>query len=314
MTIVGHDIISYLRRQEECSMGRSFVALLNRMARAAARQQRMAEADRRRSVREQQMQAREHERVLLRADKAARQRYLQAREDDAAAAALEVEERVDELSNVLQHTLAIDDTIRFDDLKVYLDFPPFIPSPGMVEPAMPPIRANFGPDDTSSPGFLGGLLPGAKGKHQQAIQQADAAFAVAMTHYERLEKLRLEQLAAARQAYLRTRDGHGSILGARNREVDQLRTSYFAGEPPAIIGYAGMVLERSRYPEGFPQEYRTAYVPESKQLVVDYELPGPGIVPESGDFKYNKTKDEIQAKPRKPAEMRQLFTRKSSPP
>jgi restriction system protein len=31
-----------------------------------------------------------------------------------------------------------------------------------------------------------------------------------------------------------------------------------------------MVLEQSEYPEGFPQNFRLAYVPDAKEMVIEY--------------------------------------------
>jgi len=40
-----------------------------------------------------------------------------------------------------------------------------------------------------------------------------------------------------------------------------------------------MVLEASAYPDDFPQQFQFAYVPESKQAVVECELPTVGVSP-----------------------------------
>lgn len=67
-----------------------------------------------------------------------------------------------------------------------------------------------------------------------------------------------------------------------------------------------MVLERSSYPEGFPQNFSVAYVSASKQLVIEYELPTPDGVPEIAEYRYNKTRDTIEGKPRKRIEIKSL--------
>jgi restriction system protein len=68
-----------------------------------------------------------------------------------------------------------------------------------------------------------------------------------------------------------------------------------------------MVLERSEYPDDFPQNFRLAYAPESKEMVVEYELPDVTIIPNVAEYKYAKTKDEIEEKPRKAAEIKELY-------
>jgi restriction system protein len=68
-----------------------------------------------------------------------------------------------------------------------------------------------------------------------------------------------------------------------------------------------MVLERSEYPDGFPQEFRLAYVPEPKELVIEYELPTIDVVPKVAEYKYVKAKDIIEEKPAKPVDIKDLY-------
>ena len=49
------------------------------------------------------------------------------------------------------------------------------------------------------------------------------------------------------------------------------------------------------------------YKRQAKELVVEYELPAVDVVPQEADFRYNKTKDTIDAKQRKAAEIRELY-------
>ena len=93
----------------------------------------------------------------------------------------------------------------------------------------------------------------------------------------------------------------------RNSEVDALAAAYFAKDPNAVVTYNSMVLERSAYPEGFPQEFRLAYIPESNELVAEYELPIPDIVPPVEEYRYVKSKDQIGEKARKPADKKALY-------
>ncbi len=57
-------------------------------------------------------------------------------------------------------------------------------------------------------------------------------------------------------------------------------------------------LERSHYLEGFPQLFRLAYVPESRQLVVQYGLPAFDRIPAIAEYKYVKTGDKVTERPR----------------
>lgn len=76
----------------------------------------------------------------------------------------------------------------------------------------------------------------------------------------------------------------------------------------SVVAYNEMVLARSEYPtEGFPQKFRIAYSSDSSELIVEYDLPEVGAVPAAAEYRYVKTKDSIESKTRKQAEIKQLY-------
>jgi restriction system protein len=93
----------------------------------------------------------------------------------------------------------------------------------------------------------------------------------------------------------------------RNVEVDAFEAQYRARDPDAVVAYCNMVLERSSYPEGFPQNFSIAYTAASEQLVVEYELPPALIVPNIAEYRYVRSTDTISGKPRKESEVKELY-------
>ena len=71
-------------------------------------------------------------------------------------------------------------------------------------------------------------------------------------------------------------------------EIDTFEADYRRGDLDAIVSYCSLVLELSLYPDGFPQEYKFAYVPESRQAIVEYELPTAEVVPTVKAYRYVK--------------------------
>jgi hypothetical protein len=69
-----------------------------------------------------------------------------------------------------------------------------------------------------------------------------------------------------------------------------------------------MVLERSEYPDGFPQNFDLAYRPAEKELLIEYELPSVNVIPTIGEYKYVKTRDAVDEKPRKQTEIKELYS------
>lgn len=62
--------------------------------------------------------------------------------------------------------------------------------------------------------------------------------------------------------------------------------------------YFALVLERIHYPEEFPQGFRLACIPASRHLVIQYQLPGFGVIPVVAEHKYVKTGDKVPQKER----------------
>lgn len=286
---------------------RSFTSLLNQMAREAARQQRLAEAEQRRRLRSQIQADRAAERQQLLEAKEAKQQYIESRMAEAEDATEELTDRVEELADILNHTLSVNDVVSFDDLKAKDEFPPF----GLVGSDVPsaatlPTRDAF-VSSIKPPGFLGKVMPHLQARYQQAMEQAELDYQAALTAYEAHETERQRQLQIAFLEYEQKKAEHLAEVAALNQEIENFKASYAAGDPAAVVAYCSMVLERSDYPEEFPQEFRVAYVPESKQVVVDYELPLPAVIPDAVEYRYVKSRDEIQPKPRKQTEIRELY-------
>jgi hypothetical protein len=90
---------------------RSFTSILNAMARESARQQRLAEGERRREARALMQAQRDEERQRGLEAKEAKQQHIEERNAEAQDKTVEVQDRIDELREILQHTLSVDDTM-----------------------------------------------------------------------------------------------------------------------------------------------------------------------------------------------------------
>lgn len=288
----------------------AFVGLLGTMARAAAKQQRKAEAEHRRQFRaslQAQRAAGRTRAVEAKIEaKEERQRHIEEQLAAAEERTAELADRVNELRQILQATLTVDDTINFDSLRITEPFLPFKPKPSLTE-AVPPPKEEEYLARVQPPSGLAKLLPGSSARYQAALEEARSAFRHAFEGHERREADRQRALAEAQREHESARAAHEAQVAQRNVEVDDFSTAYHQRDPKALVGYSTMVLERSDYPEGFPQEFRVAYVPESKELVVDYEIPGPDVVPKITEVRYVKTKNTLEENPRKVAEIKDIY-------
>ncbi len=253
------------------------------------------EAERARKAYERALAADERERKRL---------YLESRAAEVDAMNEALNREVALLEGLLEATLSLDDYIDFDSLKTVPDIPPFDPATlGVPEPRPDPAPFAVPP--------LGGarkLLPGAKQKHAAAVVDSNERYQAAETEHVRREEQRLVQLELAKEEH----EKHASRLleqaAAANKQVESFRAEFEAGDPDAIVSYFDMVLQRSTYPTSFPRHFRLAYVPESRQLVVELQLPTAAVVPEVKAYKFVKTKDEVTSTPRPASQVKSLYT------
>ena len=284
---------------------RGFISALNAVAREAARQQRPIEAERRRQERARLQYQRQMERVQRLKDKEDKQRYVEERLEETEERNAELAERLEALQTVLEYTLAVDDTISFESLRIQERFT-LAPVPHELATPQPPSNKQTFLSRVKTPSLLEKALR-LKQRYERERAAAEAQYTAAQVAHKEAEQEREARLAEFSARQEKARQSFQQKVQQRNQDVDELETAYREGEPSAIITYNTMVLERSEYPDGFPQEFRLAYASESKQLVIDYDLPNIDIIPEMAEYRYTKTKDSIEVKSRKASDIKEIY-------
>jgi restriction system protein len=250
------------------------------------------------------------------AEKEAKQQYLEDRLQEAQDSNDAITAKVEELQSLIQQTLEINDTIDFGALRITDEFKSFTPPPRLAAQVPPPKRESYTSKITPAApvGFFEKLFHGEHGKGNRIITHqeeqtrlAEENYQRALTQWKTAEQNKASQIAHLRAEYDKEREAFEAKKAQRNAEVDDLEAAYRSGEPEAVVTYNTLVLERSVYPEDFPQEFRVAYAPESKELVIDYEFPDVSIVPTEAEYKYVKSRDAIEVKSRKSAEIKALY-------
>ncbi|WP_300009901.1 TerD family protein [Pseudonocardia sp.] len=273
------------------------------MQREAERARAVRERDAARRARDAQRSqaARARERVADQKERA--RQYALSRAEEVAEDNGELDAEVAALDAVLASTLDVDDFLDLETLKQPVVLPQFDPSvAGAVRPA--PRLEEFLPD---APSGLGRAFGGAA-RHQDRVQQAHAAFERAAAAHQVQAQAHGREFEAARRRH----DAEVARLTDEHREqieqVTQLQRGLAAGLPEAVVGYLDLVLEAAIYPEGFPHAWRLAYTPETRQLVVEYELPAREVVPAAKAYRYVKSSDTVTPVARSQAQIRALYT------
>lgn len=270
---------------------------LNHIQREAKRQSRASS----KAAKEAERATKAYERALLQAEKLeakskAEQEKERAKlyvESQMAKTELlneELEQYVDELENLLIATLSVDDYLDLDTLLKSTPMPVFV----FNEPK--PLLETYLPEQISG---LKKLIPGAKKAYEQKFADAKSAYERAIRQYGSKHDLAKSRHISKMEEIKKEDEKH-------NTEIKLLEEGLKIGKPEAVASYFILVLENSNYPEDFPQQAKIAYVPESKQLVIEYDLPSFEVVPEVSTYKYNKSKDEITTTAR-PANQRKTL-------
>jgi len=81
---------------------------------------------------------------------------------------------------------------------------------------------------------------------------------------------------------------------AFNERINQIKEKYLNGEVQAIIENCNIVLNNSKYPDYILTTHEVDYKPQSKLLIIDFCLPENNSLPRVKSVKYLKTKNEFK--------------------
>ncbi len=150
-------------------------------------------------------------------------------------------------------------------------------------------------------------MPWIRRRFERQLDDAKELARAELLAWQMREDERKAQLNAAEIERESKRSTFIGAQNARNSEVDLFEEDCSLGDADALVSYFSMVLERSEYPEGFPQNFSVALQQDSQLLVVRYELPGPSIVPDVTEHRYVRTRDAIDTKPCRPADRKAIY-------
>ncbi|MEU8995728.1 restriction endonuclease [Streptomyces caniferus] len=269
-------------------------------AEAQRQQQRQQEAQRRaraQQQRDQERQARDAERAMARMHRERQAAYRQQREADARRRTEELDARVAALTGLLA------DGCRAPAFSAAaLRRPERIAefAPGALAAPVPM------PDPARYHAPTGGWHLGAR--RDRAQEEARARYEQDWFTAQAAESRRQAQLAAYRQQYDQWAAGALAEIRQHNSGIEELLAGLRDGHADAAVEYFSAALYSSTaWPEGFPRQIAAAYDPTARQLVLDWELPGYDIVPETKSVRYMPTADQEKETARPAAQRRALY-------
>ncbi|MFG2915372.1 restriction endonuclease [Kitasatospora sp. NPDC048298] len=278
-------------------------------AEAQRQQQRREEARWRAEAAEQRRREREQretQRAAARDEREAQRAYQQSREAEVARRTAELDARVEELRGLLAAGLAA---------------PAFGPQAVLAPRAVPafdpgPLGEPVPMPDQSSPHYFVPPPDPVQARNRGVRQQYEQYVAQARTRFEQdwyaaqaRETDRQHRLAAYHREYLAWVEQSRRQQEELAARTEELLRRLRAGEPEAVQEYftAGLYASAA-WPEGFPHRLVAAFDAGGRQLVVDWELPGPDVVPAAGRVRYVKS-DDREAEVARPATERKALYR-----
>ena len=235
------------------------------------------------------------------AEKERKRLYAESRAAHVAAMNADLDAAIGVLEGLLVASLRAGDLVIFSSLKKPASRPPW--GHADLERAEPaPVPETFMP---TPPAGLAKMF--GKSKYERAVAEARARYEQAAEEHRGREEQRAQALAKARAQWQAAAALREAEAKKQHEQVDAFEADYRRGDLDAVVSYCSMVLEASAYPDGFPQRFKFAYVPESRQAVVEYELPTVDVVPTVRAYRYVKASDTIAESARPQSQTKALY-------
>ncbi|MFJ9950063.1 restriction endonuclease [Kitasatospora sp. NPDC091207] len=257
-------------------------------------------AEQRRREREE----REAQRAAARGEREALRAYQQSREAEALRQTAELDDKVQELRGLLTAGLG---RAAFSPQALLAPraLPPFEPG-RLGEPVPMPDQAHY---QVPPPDPVQARNPGVRQQYEQYLAQARARFEQDWYAAQAAEVDRQRRLAEYHGQYLEWVAQHRRQDEERAARTQELLHRLRSGEPEAVQEYFTAVLYASAgWPEGFPHRLVAAWEASTRQLVVNWELPGADVVPAASRVRYVKS-DDREAEVARPATERKALYR-----
>jgi restriction system protein len=100
---------------------------------------------------------------------------------------------------------------------------------------------------------------------------------------------------------------HDGLQNLPDVSGSDLTASYRTGDPAGIAAHVESVLTTLPLPRCINPTAKVAYSPDSRQLVVEYELPGVDVVPKAKSYRYVKSRETVVETARPASQVKALY-------
>jgi restriction system protein len=217
--------------------------------------------------------------------------------EEANTRSEEAKNALEQIDNLLIHTLSIDDTVDWESLKKKGNFSEKKPSKKSYKEYQPQPNKN---SDEFIPTFTF-FEKLSKSKKERKIQEYENMYLKAISEWGKKKSLidtNNRNIDKEHEAQIKEWEKRKNIYLQEqkvfNTKIDEMKQSYLAKDVNSIIEYCEMVLNNSEYPESFPKNFELEYNPENKILIIEYQLPPLECFPNVKEVKYIATRKELK--------------------
>lgn len=250
----------------------------------------------------EKVRIREESKIISFRDKQEKALYIESRIQSACSMTHHLDVIINEYENILVSSLEINHAFDFDKLLSKEEFHEFILPNNLQYDILEPKIENF-ISKVKEPRGIFRIIPGNERKYKNEIERANKEFNFKYKKYINDTK----KIKELRKQYINKKEIYQDQQKKHNEKIINLKDKFIKGDREAIIYYFSKVLEKSNYETNFPRDFRVAYLSDSKEIVIEYELPTVNAIPKVKEYSYIKSRDEITEKLRKPAEIKTLY-------
>ena len=255
------------------------------------------------------------------------QRYLDKQHKEMRSSSVEemnneAKEAIEDLHNILTHTLNVDDAVDWDTYKRKDAFR---------------IKPEKLVEGNEVPSFVKFNTFGRPTEFEEATELERPIFEKVLNEYGFFSKLFranaikkgfeervkrwYEEVEKVKNENIKRKENYNVILldfekkkeefendkQRDNEALEEMKVRYQNCEPKGIEEYCDLVLNNSQYPDYFPKNWELEYNGDSKIVVVDSYLPAPNQLPTIESYKYVKSRDEITKKHLKDSAIKNIY-------
>lgn len=224
-------------------------------------------------------------------------RALQSGVDTAAELEIEEHAKRRKFESFLQHTLRVDDRVDWESLKDRSEFKRDSfrePKPRLSHPDKPAYEYPTISFFQKLFGKAQAILDEAEALHQSRIEEWERHCASQkVNHLHQLAKWN-EKEAAFNGEQERLEREFNEERDRRNAEIDELHAGVSKGDVASVLEHATMVLDSSDYEGLIEKSFELDYQPDTKTLLVEYQLPTVDDVPNVKTVRFVKASGELK--------------------